>query len=600
MAKFSGMKELRYLNKYLHKYRKLLVWGTVFVIISNLFQIFPAQLVRQAIDLVVEEIQAVRQTGADETTASFYRSLTLLSVLILVMALLRGFFLYLVRQTIIVMSRHIEFDLKNEIFAHYQQLSLSFYRRNNTGDLMNRISEDVSRVRMYLGPAIMYGLQLITLFIILIPVMFVISTKLTLYALIPLPFLSLSIYLVNNSIERRSERIQRSQSQLSTFVQEAFSGIRVLKAFHREEDSISGFTRASEHYRQQSLRLTRVQALFFPLITALIGMSTLLVIYAGSAEVIAGNLTIGHIAEFVIYVNLLTWPVTSLGYTSSLVQRAEASQRRINEFLRIEPEIRSEKNLVQIIGGKIEFDNVSFTYPDTGIQALKNLSFTVEPGQSLAIIGTTGSGKSTVANLITRMYDVTEGEIRIDDIPIKYYDLTNLRSQIGYVPQDVFLFSDTIYNNIAFGGTHQLTREQIEQAARDADVLHNIQRFPHGFETRIGERGITLSGGQKQRVSIARAIVHEPRILILDDALSAVDTKTEHNILNSLKRIMQGRTTIIISHRVSSAKLANKIIVLVDGQIAEQGTHEELMKLNGYYRDLYEKQVKAEAEQSLG
>lgn len=600
MAKFSGMKELRYLNKYLFKYRKLLVWGTVFVIISNLFQIFPAQLVRQAIDLVVQEIQIVRESGADEVASSFYRSLTLLSVLILVMALLRGFFLYLVRQTIIVMSRHIEFDLKNEIFAHYQQLSLSFYRRNNTGDLMNRISEDVSRVRMYLGPAIMYGLQLITLFIILIPVMFVISTKLTLYALIPLPFLSLSIYWVNNSIERRSERIQRSQSQLSTFVQEAFSGIRVLKAFHREEDSINGFTRASEHYRQQSLRLTRVQALFFPVITALIGLSTLLVVYAGSAEVIAGNLTIGHIAEFVIYVNLLTWPVTSLGYTSSLVQRAEASQKRINEFLRIEPEIRSEKNLVQAIRGKVEFDHVSFTYPDTGIQALKNLSFTVEPGQSVAIIGTTGSGKSTVANLITRMYDATEGEIRIDDIPIKHFDLTSLRSQIGYVPQDVFLFSDTIYNNIAFGGTHQLTREQIEQAALDADVLHNIQRFPQGFETRIGERGITLSGGQKQRVSIARAIVHEPRILILDDALSAVDTKTEHNILNSLKRIMQGRTTIIISHRVSSAKLANKIIVLVDGQIAEQGTHEALMKKDGYYRDLYEKQVKAEAEQSLG
>lgn len=600
MAKFFYMKELKYLNKYLFKYRKLLIWGTVFVIISNLFQIFPAQLVRQAIDMVVEQVQELRQSGAKDATSDFYKSLTLVSVLILVMALLRGFFLYLVRQTLIVMSRHIEFDLKNEIFAHYQQLSLSFYRRNNTGDLMNRISEDVGRVRMYLGPAIMYGLQLITLFIILIPVMFAISTKLTLYALIPLPFLSLSIYLVNNSIERRSERIQRSQSQLSTFVQEAFSGIRVLKAFHREEDSINGFARASEQYKQQSLKLTRVQALFFPLITALIGLSTLLVVYAGSAEVIAGNLTIGHIAEFIIYVNLLTWPVTSLGYTSSLVQRAEASQKRINEFLRTEPEIRSEKQLVRELQGKIAFDNVNFIYPDTGIQALKNLSFTVEPGQSLAIIGTTGSGKSTVANLITRMYDVTSGEIKIDDIPIQDYDLTCLRSQIGYVPQDVFLFSDTIYNNIAFGGTHQLTREQIEQAARDADVLHNIQRFPQGFETRIGERGITLSGGQKQRVSIARAIVHEPRILILDDALSAVDTKTEHNILNSLKRIMQGRTTIIISHRVSSAKLANQIIVLVDGQIAEQGTHDELMQLNGFYRDLYEKQVRAEVESSTG
>lgn len=593
------MKELKYLNKYLRKYRRLLFWGTVYVIISNLFQIFPAQLVRQAIDLVVEKIGQLQQLADAEGTASFYRSLTILTVLILVMAVLRGFFLYLVRQTLIVMSRHIEFDLKNEIFAHYQQLSLGFYRRNNTGDLMNRISEDVSRVRMYLGPAIMYGLQLITLFVILIPVMFAISTKLTLYALIPLPLLSLSIYWVNNSIERRSERIQRSQSQLSTFVQEAFSGIRVLKAFHREEESINGFDRASEHYRQQSLKLTRVQALFFPLITALIGLSTLLVVYAGSAEVIAGNLTIGHIAEFIIYVNLLTWPVTSLGYTSSLVQRAEASQKRINEFLKTVPEVRTEKGLVRTIAGKVMFDNVGFVYPESGIEALKNICFTVEPGQSLAIIGTTGSGKSTIANLITRMYDVTKGEVRIDDIPIQQYDLTCLRSQIGYVPQDVFLFSDTIYNNIAFGGTHELTREQIEQAARDADVLHNIQRFPQGFDTRIGERGITLSGGQKQRVSIARAIVHEPRILILDDALSAVDTKTEHNILNNLRRIMQGRTTIIISHRVSSAKLANKIIVLVDGQMAEEGTHEELMQKEGFYRELYEKQVNMEKESSL-
>ncbi|GIV36417.1 MAG: ABC transporter [Cyclobacteriaceae bacterium] len=592
------MKELKYLNKYLRKYRRLLLWGTVFVIISNLFQIFPAQLVRQAIDLVVEKIGQLQQLADAGATASFYRSLTLLTVLILVMAVLRGFFLYLVRQTLIVMSRHIEFDLKNEIFAHYQQLSLAFYRRNNTGDLMNRISEDVSRVRMYLGPAIMYGLQLITLFVILIPVMFAISTKLTLYALIPLPLLSLSIYWVNNSIERRSERIQRSQSQLSTFVQEAFSGIRVLKAFHREEDSVNGFGRASEHYRQQSLKLTRIQALFFPLITALIGLSTLLVVYAGSAEVIAGNLTIGHIAEFIIYVNLLTWPVTSLGYTSSLVQRAEASQKRINEFLKTVPEVRTEKGLVRSITGKVTFDKVGFVYPDTGIEALKKISFTVEPGQSLAIIGTTGSGKSTIANLVTRMYDVTKGEVRIDDIPIQQYDLTCLRSQIGYVPQDVFLFSDTIYNNIAFGGTHELTREQIEQAARDADVLHNIQRFPQGFDTRIGERGITLSGGQKQRVSIARAIVHEPRILILDDALSAVDTKTEHNILNNLRRIMQGRTTIIISHRVSSAKLANKIIVLVDGRMAEEGTHEELMQKDGFYRELYEKQVSLEKESS--
>jgi ATP-binding cassette subfamily B protein len=589
------MKELKYLNKYLLKYKYHLLWGIVFVIISNLFQIIPAQLVRHAIDLVIENIRIYRSFANLSLQQNFFgvfaKGILLYAGLILLMALLRGLFLYLVRQTIIVMSRLIEFDLKNEIFAHYQALPLSFYRKNNTGDLMNRISEDVSRVRMYLGPAIMYGLQLLTLFLILIPVMFTISAKLTWYALIPLPLLSLSIYVVNNTIERRSERIQRSQSKLSTFVQEAFSGIRVLKSFNREDDSVTSFARASDHYKTQSLRLTRVQALFFPLIMGLIGLSTILTVYAGSTEVINGNLSFGHIAEFIIYVNLLTWPVTSLGYTSSLVQRAEASQKRINEFLNTAPTIVSEKKLVREIQGKVEFDRVSFTYPDTGIRALTDVSFVINPGESLAIIGTTGSGKSTVSNLIARLYDVREGEIRIDDIPIADYDITGLRSQIGYVPQDVFLFSESIRNNIAFGGVKQLSEEQIVQAAKDADVYHNIMAFPQGLDTRVGERGITLSGGQKQRVSIARAIVHEPRILILDDALSAVDTKTENNILNSLKRIMKDRTTIIVSHRVSSAKLANKIIVLVDGRIVEQGTHEALIKNNGVYRELYEKQI---------
>jgi ATP-binding cassette subfamily B multidrug efflux pump len=589
------MKELSYLNKYLFKYKYHLLWGTVFVIISNVFQIIPAQLVRHSIDLVTESIRVYRAFGNLSLQQNFFwifaQGILLYAGLILLMALLRGLFLYLVRQTLIVMSRLIEFDLKNEIFQHYQALPLSFYRKNNTGDLMNRISEDVSRVRMYLGPAIMYGLQLITLFLILIPVMFTISAKLTWYALIPLPLLSLSIYLVNNTIERRSEQIQRSQSKLSTFVQEAFSGIRVLKSFNREEESITSFAKASDHYKTQSLRLTRVQSLFFPLIMGLIGLSTILTVYAGSTEVITGNLSFGHIAEFIIYVNLLTWPVTSLGYTSSLVQRAEASQKRINEFLRTRPTIISAQNLKSEIRGKVEFRKVSFTYPDTGIHALTDVSFTINPGESLAIIGTTGSGKSTVSNLIARLYDVSEGEIRIDDIPITHYDLTSLRSQIGYVPQDVFLFSESIRNNIAFGGVKQLEEHQIIQAAKDADVYHNIMAFPQGLETRVGERGITLSGGQKQRVSIARAIVHEPRILILDDALSAVDTKTENNILNSLKRIMKERTTIIISHRVSSAKLASKIIVLVDGHIVEQGTHESLLAQGNIYKELYEKQT---------
>ncbi|HET9487591.1 MAG TPA: ABC transporter ATP-binding protein [Chryseosolibacter sp.] len=596
------MKELRYLNKYLLKYKWHLIFGTLFVIISNAFQIIPGQLVRHSIDLVVDNLQVHGAFKHLDLQHDFFQvfafGILVYAGLILLMALLRGVFLYFVRQTLIVMSRHIEYDLKNEVFAHYQSLPLSFYRRNNTGDLMNRISEDVSRVRMYLGPAIMYGITLVTLFLMLIPYMFDISPTLTWYALSPLPLLSLSIFLVNNKIERRSEEIQQSQSRLSTFVQEAFSGIRVLKSFNREHESITKFDAESDAYKKQSMNLTVVQSLFFPLIMGLVGLSTILTVYAGSTLVINGSITLGTIAEFIIYVNLLTWPVTSLGWTSSLVQRAEASQKRINEFLKTGSNIISERNISREIQGKIEFKDVSFTYPDTGIKALKNVSFVVNPGESLAIIGTTGSGKSTISNLICRLYDVREGEILIDDIPIRHYDLTNLRSQVGYVPQDVFLFSDTIYNNIGFG-LPDPGESKIFQAAKDADVYDNISAFPQGFETRIGERGITLSGGQKQRVSIARAVVREPKILMLDDALSAVDTKTENNILNSLRRIMNGRTTIIISHRVSSAKLANKIVVLVDGRIVEVGTHESLIEKDGMYRDLFEKQGQLEEKADL-
>jgi len=591
------MKELKYLNKYLIKYKWHLLLGLLFVIISNVFQIVPAPLVRYSIDLVVDNIRVYRSLENVKVQQDFFdvfaKGILFYAVLILVAALLRGIFLYFVRQTLIVMSRLIEYDLKNEIFEHYQTLPLSFYRKNNTGDLMNRISEDVGRVRMYIGPSIMYGLQLITLFLMLIPIMFSISTKLTWFSLIPLPFLSFSIYYVNNIIERRSEEIQESQSRLSTFVQEAFSGIRVLKSFNRERESVKSFTKESDIYKRHSLRLTRVQSLFFPLMTGLIGLSTILTVYAGSVEVINGNLTFGNIAEFIIYVNMLTWPVASLGWTSSQVQRAEASQKRINEFLKTKTDIISEKKLSRQLEGKIEFNNVSFTYPDTGVKALKNISFEINPGDSLAIIGTTGSGKSTVSNLIGRLYDVTSGEILIDDISIKHYDLVNLRSQIGAVPQEVFLFSDTIYNNIAFGLT-EAKDELIWQAAKDADVYDNIIGFPHGFQTRVGERGITLSGGQKQRVSIARAIIRAPKILMLDDALSAVDTKTENTILNSMKKIMQGRTSIIISHRVSSAKLANKIIVLNDGVIVEKGTHESLLASKGVYYELYEKQMQTD------
>lgn len=594
------MKELKYLNKYLLKYKWHLVLGTVFVIISNIFQIIPAQLVRHALDLVVDNIRLYRafeQTTLQEKFFGVFAfGILVYALLILLMAFLRGLFLYFVRQTLIVMSRLVEFDLKNEIFEHYQSLPLSFYRRNNTGDLMNRISEDVGRVRMYLGPAIMYGLTLVTLFLMVIPEMFRINAELSWYALSPLPFLSLSIFLVNNKIERRSEQIQEKQSRLSTFVQEAFSGIRVLKSFNQEVHSQSNFDVEVDSYRRHSLKLTKVQSLFFPLITGLIGLSTILTAYAGSALAIKGEVTFGNIAEFIIYVNILTWPVTSLGWTTSLVQRAEASQKRINEFLQTRSDITSARNLETTINGKVEFRNVTFTYPDTGITALKNVSFHISPGESLAIIGTTGSGKSTVSNLISRLYDIQEGEILIDDVPIVDYNLNSLRRQIGYVPQDVFLFSDTIFNNIAFGLKNPES-EKVMQAAKDADVYNNVIAFPQGFLTRVGERGITLSGGQKQRVSIARAIVRDPKILMLDDALSAVDTKTENNILNSMKRVMQGRTSIIISHRVSSAKLANKIIVLIDGEIVEEGSHEFLLEKDGVYRELYEKQIQVEQEE---
>ncbi len=446
---------------------------------------------------------------------------------------------------------------------------------------------------MHLGPSIMYGINLITLFLILIPYMFSISVKLTLFALLPLPLLSFSIYYVNNIINRKSEAIQIQQSRLSTFVQEAFSGIRVLKSFTREEDSAQSFSRENNSYKKKSLALTTVNALFFPIVMSLIGLSVILTVFIGGQEVIRGSLTFGNIAEFIMYVNYLTWPVAALGWITSITQRAAASQKRINEFLNQKNDILSDKQLTSGIKGEIEFQNVSFIYPDSGIRALKDLSFYIQPGESLAIIGTTGSGKSTVANLICRMFDPSEGKILIDGIDIRDYNITNLRSSIGYVPQDVFLFSDTIFNNIAFGSVEK-NGEKVMEAAKIADLYDNVMDFPDQFNTKLGERGITLSGGQKQRVSIARAIVRDPKILILDDSLSAVDTKTENRILKAMKKIMMNRTTVIISHRVSSAKLADKIIVLDDGQLIETGTNESLLKQDGVYRELYEKQLRDE------
>jgi len=591
------VKDLAYLNKYLFKYKYHLILGTIFIIISNFFGIVPAVIVRQSFDLLQRSYEVYSLFDGfgiqSESYGIFASSILIAGVIILLAALLRGAFLFLVRQTIIVMSRHIEYDLKNEVYFHYQTLPLSFYRRNNTGDLMNRISEDVSRVRMYLGPAIMYGINLLTLFLMVIPFMYYINPRLTLYSLIPLPILSLSIYFVNNIINKRSEEIQKSLSDLSTFVQETFSGIRVIKAFVREIDFSQNFEKASNDYKHKSLRLEFVNALFFPLIMGLIGLSVILTVYIGSIEVFNGTISTGNIAEFIIYVNMLTWPVTSLGWISSIIQRAAASQRRVNEFLLTKTDIVSEQNLDKEIEGSISFENVSFTYPDSGIKALRRVSFEVNPGESIAIIGTTGSGKSTIANLICRLYDSTDGQIQIDDTPIDKYSIDSVRSQIGYVPQDVFLFSDSISRNIAFGAT-EISEEAIFQAAKDADLYDNIVDFPKGFETTLGERGITLSGGQKQRLSIARAIARNPKILILDDSLSAVDTKTENTILNSMKKIMQGRTSVIISHRVSSAKLADKIIVLDDGEVVESGTNESLLAQNGVYKELFDKQLKAE------
>lgn len=568
----------------------------MFIIISTFFSILPARLVRESFDLIstsITEIKLAENPALEsDLREKFGTSILWYGVLILAMALLRGLFMFFMRQTIIVMSRHIEFDQKNDIFEHYQTLPLNFYRRNNTGDLMSRISEDVGRVRMYTGPAIMYGINMIVLFVMLIAYMFTINATLTLWVLLPLPILSVSIYLVNNMINKRSEAIQESISNLSTFVQEAFSGIRVAKSFVREEYSHQRFVKENNDFWKRSMRLIKVEAMFFPLIMGLVGMSTLLAVYIGGLEVAKGVITNGVIAEFVIYVNLLTWPVTSLGWTISIIQRAEASQRRINEFLHTKSDLSEGSNAKPEIKGSIKFENVSYLYDDSGTIALNSVDFEIHAGETVAIVGPTGSGKTTVANLLCRLMDPTSGKIYLDGIDLKEIDLVYLRSKIGYVPQDVFLFSDTISRNILFGADEE-SEETMHLAAKHAGLLENVQRFPKGFQTLLGERGITLSGGQKQRVSIARSLARNPGIIILDDCLSAVDTHTENEILQHLRDVTSDRTAVIISHRLSSVKLADRIVVLDDGVIVEQGTHESLYALGGVYRQLYEKQLEA-------
>lgn len=591
------MRELRHLNKYFFKYRWRVIAGILFVAISNLFGVYPAQVVRHAVDKVVEQISIYKAQGHVPDGQNLLISFGFFFVLILGLAILKGVFMFFMRQTIIVVSRYIEYDLKNEIYEHYQRLSTAFYRRNNTGDLMNRVSEDVSRVRMYVGPSLMYLVNLLVLFILVVGTMLSINVKLTLFALLPLPLLAFAIYYVNTIIHDKSEAIQEQLSDLSTQVQESFSGIRVIKAYVREGHLAATFGQQSEAYKQHSLALARVQSLFFPLMQLLIGLSILLTVYVGGLEVIKGTISPGNIAEFVVYVNMLTWPVTSLGWVTSLVQRAAASQKRINEFLKLQPDIQWNKEEEHhTFSGTIQFDKVSFTYPDTGIEALKDISFEAKPGELIAIIGRTGSGKSTLISLLNRLYDVRSGSIIIDGKNIKDWDLDALRARIGTVPQEVFLFSDTISNNIAFG-RDSLSDERIEQAAKDAAVYTNIIGFPEGMQTRIGERGLTLSGGQKQRISIARALAKDPDILLLDDCLSAVDTKTEEEILSNLGRIMQGKTSIIVSHRVSTIKNAQQILVLDKGEIVERGNHDTLLQARGAYAELYEKQLLEEIEQ---
>ncbi|MES2591835.1 MAG: ABC transporter ATP-binding protein [Bacteroidota bacterium] len=577
------MKSLKHINKYFYKYRWRLLLGVVFVGISNYFAVDGFTYARKAVDFIKNNLH-------NSDKAFVMSGLLHYAAIILGVAILSGIFLFFTRQTLIVMSRLIEYDLKNEIYAKYQQLDIAFYKRNNTGDMMNRISEDVSRVRMYIGPAVMYILNTGFRFMLIITAMLQVNAQLTLYVLIPLPVLAIAIYLVSHTINKKSTQIQEQLSNITTHAQEAFSGIRVLKAYGRENYSVNKFDQQSDSYKTHSLSLVKTQALFQPIMLLLIGLSTIFIVYIGGKLVIAGKISYGNVIEFILYVSALTWPIASLGWVTSLIQRAAASQTRINQFLQTQPEIVSVTDKPTVIEGDIEFKNVSFTYPDSGIQALNNISFNIKKGHSLAVIGRTGSGKSTIANLLCRLYDVDSGQILIDDKNIKSLNLYDIRAQTGYAPQEVFLFSDTITNNIGFSIDKEKSvdyLEKVEKAAKNAAIYSNIMGFPSKFETVVGERGITLSGGQKQRISIARAIIKQPKLLIFDDCLSAVDTETEEEILTNLKQIMQGKTSVIISHRVSSVKNADQIIVLDQGQIIEQGTHASLMNQKGSYFELF-------------
>ena len=579
------MKELKHLNKYFRKYWLKLLLGIIITIIARVFSLVMPTYVKKSIE-TVERFFANKISKADAAD-----ELLTYIFIIIGTALLAGLFTFLMRQTIINVSRYIEYDLKNEVFDHYQFLSLNFYKKNRTGDLMSRISEDINQVRMYAGPAIMYGINALTLFACLIPLMFIKAPTLAAYTLLPLPILSILVYQISKIIHKRSTVVQEYLSSLSTFTQEMFSGVSVIKSYALEPKINNDLQALAIDGKNKSIRLAKVNAWFFPLMVLLIGMSNLLVIYVGGKQFIDGEIkSVGIIAEFILYVNMLTWPVAIVGWLTSIIQRAEASQKRINEFLKQEPEIKNEVDTITPIKGKIEFKNVSFTYEDTEITALNNISFVVNEGDTVAILGKTGSGKSTILDLIARLYDVSSGEILIDDMPIKKLNLSSLRESIGAVPQDAFLFSDSIKNNIRFG-KHDATDEEVIAVAKNAVVHDNIMDFTQKYDTVLGERGITLSGGQKQRVSIARALLKDPKIYAFDDCLSAVDTETEEEILKNLKKASQNRTTLIVSHRVSSAKNANKILVLEDGALLQEGTHENLNTTEGYYKELYKNQL---------
>lgn len=607
------MKHLKAVYKYFWKYRFRLGIGVLFIFLSNYFNVLTPQVTRFVIDFVQQKLPGYRPPAREpnydffvqmfatnmEGIESVFNVVAISGIVILFLALLRGVFMFLMRQTIIVMSRHIEFDQKNEIYRHYQQLDTAFYKRNSTGDLMNRISEDVSRVRMFTGPAIMYLVNLVAVISLAVFFMFRRDELLTLYVLAPLPILAVTIYYVNITIHRKSERIQSLLSDLTTNAQESYSGIRVIKSFVQEKAMLGFFAKNSEEYRKNAIGLAQVEAVYFPSITLLIGLSTLLTIMIGGLYYIRGdqNIDLATIVEFVLYINMLTFPVSAIGLTASMIQRAAASQKRVNEFLETKPVINQEVNPATVaLQGAIRFEDVNFIYKDTGIHALKNFTLHIKQGEKIAIVGRTGSGKTTIAQLLLRMYDPNSGTIWLDDKNIRELNLKDLREQVSYVPQDVFLFSDTVHNNIAFG-VGKTEAQAVEKAAQQASVHREILHFPEGYQTMIGERGVTLSGGQKQRISIARALLKNPAIVIFDDCLSAVDAKTENEIISNLNGYLAAKTAIIITHRIFSLFNFDRIIVLEDGEIVEQGSHQQLLNQKGFYAALYARQQATETRE---